>query len=148
MRRNIQGGFTLIEVLAVVVVLAILAAVIIPQYTDSATESKIGTTRYNVQSLRSLIQVYRGQHGGKLPSGDLHELIQSTDASGATGTGAAFPYGPYVTEIPKNALTDSSVVTVISNNPATASDATGTGGWLYNPATGGIWIDDNALFGE
>jgi prepilin-type N-terminal cleavage/methylation domain-containing protein len=138
-RRN---AFTLVEVLIVVVIMAILAATIIPQFTDSTKDAKASTVRFNLHTLRSQIELYRTQHNGIAPSATLVELTTSTNASGTQGTGANFPYGPYLREIPVNPLTNSNAVKVITNNPAAAGDVTsGGGGWLYNTTTGGIWID-------
>jgi len=138
-RRN---AFTLVEVLIVVVIMAILAATIIPQFTDSTKDAKASTVRFNLHTLRSQIELYRTQHNGTAPSATLVELTTSTNASGTQGTGANFPYGPYLREIPTNPLTNSNAVKAITNNPAAAGDVTsGGGGWLYNATTGGIWID-------
>jgi general secretion pathway protein G len=135
-----RGAFTLIEVLIVVVIMAILAATIIPQFTDSTKDAKASTVQFNLHTLRSQIQLYRTQHNGTAPAATLAELMASTNASGATGTGAAYPYGPYLREVPVNAFTNSKTITTTTEDPLTTAPA-GTGGWIYNPTTGGIWID-------
>ena len=48
-----RGAFTLIEVLIVVVIMAILAATIIPQFTDSTKDAKSSTVQFNLHTLRS-----------------------------------------------------------------------------------------------
>ena len=136
-----RSAFTLIEVLIVVVIMAILAATIIPQFTDSTKDAKSSTVQFNLHTLRSQIQLYRTQHNGTAPSGTLAELLASTDASGATGTGANYPYGPYLRQIPTNPYSNSASIKVITNDPAQAGDVTGTGGWLYNTTSGSIFID-------
>jgi general secretion pathway protein G len=136
--RPIRAGFTLVEVLIVVVIMAILAATIIPQFTDSTKDAKSSTSRFNLHTLRSQIELYRTQHNGVAPTATLLQLTKATDASGADGG----PYGPYIREIPKNPFTNSNAIKVITNDPAVAADVTvGGGGWLYNTTTGGIWID-------
>ena len=140
--KNRRSAFTLVEVLIVVVIMAILAATIIPQFTDSTKDAKASTTKFNLHTLRSQIELYRTQHNGVAPSADLHELLQSTNAAGNNGTGANFPYGPYIREIPKNPFTNSAAIKTISTDPAAGTDVTaGGGGWIYNVSTGGIWID-------
>lgn len=140
MKTERRSAFTLIEVLIVVVIMAILAATIIPQFTDSTKDAKASTVQFNLHTLRSQIQLYRTQHNGTAPSATLAELMQSTDASGTAGTGAAFPYGPYLREIPINPFTNSKTVTTTALDPIVAAPA-GTGGWIYNATTGSIWID-------
>src|SRR5437016_12964932 len=91
-----RTAFTLIEVLIVVVIMAILAATIIPQFTDSTKDAKTSTASFNLATLRSQIQLYRTQHTGLNPGATLIELTKNTDGSGAQGAGAAFPFGPYL----------------------------------------------------
>src|SRR6185295_3454410 len=136
-----RSAFTLVEVLIVVVIMAILAATIIPQFTDSTKDAKSSTSKFNLHTLRSQIELYRAQHNGTAPSATLVELTQSTNAAGTSGSGANFPYGPYVREIPKNPFTNSAAIKTISTDPAVATDVTaGNAGWIYNSTTGGIWI--------
>ena len=143
-----KSAFTLIEVLIVVVIMAILAATIIPQFTDSTKDAKASTVKFNLATLRSQIQLYRTQHNGVNPSATLAELITTTDASGTAGTGANFVFGPYLREIPVNPFTNSKTVTVITVDPAVAGSVTGSGGWLYNVTTGNIWIDHATYFDQ
>ena len=137
-----RSAFTLIEVLIVVVIMAILAATIIPQFTDSTKDAKSSTVQFNLHTLRSQIQLYRTQHNGTAPAtvATLAELMTSTDAAGTPGTGPTFPYGPYLREVPINPFSNSKTVTEITVDPPAGPPA-GTGGWLYNKTTGGIWID-------
>src|SRR5439155_8733943 len=143
-----RSAFTLIEVLIVVVIMAILAATIIPQFTDSTKDAKSSTATFNLATLRSQIQLYRTQHTGVNPAGTLIELTKSTDGTGAQGSGAAYPFGPYLRAIPANPFTNANAVKVITNDPAAAGDVSSgtTGGWLYNVTTGNIWLDDATLF--
>jgi len=149
MKSKLRSAFTLVEILIVVVIMAILAATIIPQFTDSATDAKKGTAIFNLSTLRSQIETYKTNHDGVKPSATLIELTQSTNKAGTSGTGAAYPYGPYLREIPVNPITGSQAVKAIMNNPATAADVTsGGGGWLYHAASGNVWIDDATLVTE
>src|SRR5262245_61497124 len=139
------SAFTFIGVLIFVVTMALLAATIIPQFTDSTKDAKASTVQFNLHTLRSQIQLYRTQHSGASPSATLAELMASTDASGAVGTGANFPYGPYLRDVPVNAFNNKKTITTTTEDPLTTAPA-GTTGWIYNPTTGGIWIDHATYF--
>jgi prepilin-type N-terminal cleavage/methylation domain-containing protein len=150
MKSKLRSAFTLIEILIVVVIMAILAATIIPQFTDSSTDAKTSTAKFNLSTLRGQIELYRTNHNGLKPGATLVELTQSTNAAGTSGTsGPSYPFGPYLREIPVNPISGSQAVKAVMNNPAVASDVTsGGGGWLYHAASGNVWIDDATLFTE
>jgi prepilin-type N-terminal cleavage/methylation domain-containing protein len=57
-----KRGFTLVEILIVVVILGILAAIVIPQFTQASTEAKSNSLASDLQSLRSQIELYKVQH--------------------------------------------------------------------------------------
>lgn len=139
-----RSAFTLIEVLIVVVIMAVLAATIIPQFSSSAQDAKVSALEFNLNSLRTQINLYQVHHAGQLPqisNGTLPQLTSYTDVNGNIGTqGGAYPYGPYMANgIPPNPLTGSVAVTACTTFPPTA--ASGNGGWLYNPSTGQIAAD-------
>lgn len=140
-----RSAFTLIEVLIVVVLMAVLAATIIPQFSSSATDAKTSSLKFNLQSMRSQIELYKLHHSGAIPkltAGGLPQLTSATDAGGNTGTaGASYPYGPYmVNGLPVNPFSNSSTVTAITTSPPTATSGS-NGGWLYNTTTGQIYAD-------
>lgn len=142
MKARRASGFTLVEVLIVVVIMAVLAATIIPQFADSTTDAKVSTLKFNLHTLRSQIELYRTHHDGKLPSATLVELTKATNVSGAQGTGTNFPFGPYLRTLPDNPFSNANTVTAITASPATAAQVTGTGGWLFNTTTGELWADN------
>lgn len=131
-------GFTLIEVLIVVVILSILAVAVVPQFTDSSDDAKESTALMNLHTLRSQIQLYRLHHNGLTPSADLSELTTQTDASGNPGT----EFGPYLQFIPENPFTGSNTVRTTTENPPTAASGEADAGWLYHQPSGNIWLDD------
>ncbi len=148
MNSNIRrrSGFTLVEVLIVVVILAILAATVIPQFAASTTDAKESALKFNLHSLRSQIEMYKLHHLGKTPTitaGALPQLTSATNVNGDIGTpGANYPYGPYImTALPPNPITGKSVVTATTTFPPTAES--GAGGWLYHEASGQIAPDTN-----
>lgn len=153
MSKNRRGGFTLIEVLIVVVIMAVLAATIIPQFSSSTRDAKDSSLKFNMHTLRSQIELYKVNHLGSYPTvtaNDLPQLYKSTDASGTVGTGTAFPFGPYLDNaLPanpydgKNRVVSASIGTA---KPAATADA--NGGWQYDPATGAIWPNNAEYFNQ
>jgi len=149
-----RSAFTLVEILIVVVIMAVLAAVVIPQFTGSTEDAKASTAEFNVGGLRSVIQTYRAHHAGGVPALDttnkaIPGLINKTTASGTVSTSGEF--GPYLVEMPSNPYTSSSDVKAVATAGAkpVAGDVTVdsngdfTGGWIYDASTGQIWLDSN-----
>ena len=62
-RPNAKRGFTLIEILIVVVILGILASIVIPQFTNAADEANNAGVRTQLQTLRSQVELYRAENG-------------------------------------------------------------------------------------
>ena len=67
MKKRAPRAFTLIEILIVVVILGILAAVVVPQFTDASSEAKLSALQTNLHTIRSQLQLYRMQHNGTWP---------------------------------------------------------------------------------
>jgi len=149
MRTQRREAFTLIEVLIVVVITALLAAVVIPQFSASTKDSRQASAKFGLQTLRSQIELYRNHHSGSLPAYDsaLSQLVGVTDATGAispTGTpDATYPYGPYLQgAMPNNPFPGLNTVKRDTNSSvAPSATAAPGGGWIYRDATGEIWID-------
>ena len=140
-----RSAFTLIEVLIVVIIMAVLAATVIPQFANSTADAKLGALKFNLSTLRKQIETYKAHHDSRVPqidgtTGTLQQLLSSTNSSGAIGVGANFPYGPYLLkELPLNPFTNSNAVRGVTTWPPAAS---GNGGWVYNTLTGQIAADD------
>ena len=146
MKSRCNAAFTLVEVLIVIVIMAILAAVIVPNFVDTTKDARESTALFNLHTLRSQIQVYCAEHTGELPGPLLEELAEETDEEGNVSPGG--PYGPYCAQIPVNPFSNSALVNEIANSPAQESDVSASHGWLYNPTTGEIWISHEDYYGE
>ena len=63
-------GFTLIEILIVVVILAILASIIVPQFSNAQSLSRATAMRTQLNTVRGQISAWRLQNGNAVPGGD------------------------------------------------------------------------------
>jgi type II secretion system protein G len=106
-----KSGFTLVEILIVVVILGILAAIVIPQFTDASEQAKESSLVSDLQTMRSQIELYKLHHNSALPGvggATIEQAITGlTDVSGnvAAAPGAGV-YGPYLQKLPKNPFTN------------------------------------------
>ena len=138
------NGFTLVEILIVVVIMAVLAAMVIPQFTTSTDDAKASTLLANLRTMRAQLELYRFHHDGSLPTitaSSLPQLTSATNVAGGIGTpGTSFPFGPYlVTGIPENPVNGKATVVEATTVPPAA--VVGDAGWLYDTETGRIWAN-------
>ncbi|HOE61048.1 MAG TPA: type II secretion system protein GspG [Kiritimatiellia bacterium] len=77
-RRSRRGGFTLVELLLVVCILGILAAVVIPNIMGHDEEARRQATRTSITAIEQAVQIFAMRHNGKLPD-SLDELTVGTD---------------------------------------------------------------------
>jgi general secretion pathway protein G len=147
-RRN--KGFTLIEILIVVIILGILAAIVIPQFSNASTSAKTSAVLSTAQSLRQQVALYKLQHNDKLPDGSTSAKFWTAMTTQTDSTGTAYaagapdgPFGPYMQSIPANSLNQS---TVVFDSAQTFPGAVGTAcGWVYDytGGTGRVWGTDS-----
>lgn len=72
-RRARERGFTLLELCIVAVVVAILAAVGVPQYASALRIARIGKARHELVTIASAVDQFTATHGGVLPA-SLHQV--------------------------------------------------------------------------
>ncbi len=73
-----RSGFTLVELLLVVCILGILAAVVIPNVIGHDEEARRQATRTSITAIEQAVQIFAMRHNGKLPD-SLDELTVGTD---------------------------------------------------------------------
>ncbi|UCC22677.1 MAG: prepilin-type N-terminal cleavage/methylation domain-containing protein [Planctomycetota bacterium] len=142
-----KSGFTLVEILIVVVILGILAAIVIPQFTSASTEAKESALVSDLQSVRSQIELYKIHHNDNVPGtqGETFVVAMTSltnqdgvvDTSG--GTDPAYRFGPYMREIPINPFNDLNTV----SEGATAIVGQGDDSTGWHVVTSGV---DAGLF--
>ena len=140
-----RGAFTLIEILIVVVIMAVLAATIIPQFSSSTTDAKESTAKFNLNTLRAQLQLYKIHHNGVAPPrvNNLDELVNKTDAAGNMGnTVGVHVFGPYLQKVPANPFTGQDTIKDAGATGVPGPSGAADAGWLYREATGEIWLDD------
>ncbi|MDI6774133.1 MAG: type II secretion system protein GspG [Verrucomicrobiota bacterium] len=75
-RARGRAGFTLIEIMLVVIILGILAAVVVVNFRGQGTTARINATRTSIQNICTAINLYETETG-KLPA-SLRELTAAT----------------------------------------------------------------------
>ena len=144
-RRN---AFTLIEVLIVVIIMAVLAATIIPQFASSTNDAKDSALKFNLHTMRSQIEIYKAHHLNKAPTlaNFKVQMCEKSDINGAkTGD---LVYGPYIqNDIPANPFNNgSTLVAVASAGVVPTAAVGGTAGWMYDESTGGIYPNNSEFY--
>lgn len=110
--RRRLGGFTLVEILIVVVILGILAAIVIPQFAGASEEARRVNVQSVLQTLRGEITLFRAEHRDILPdltNAGWNPLLATTDING-NAAAAGKTYGPYMRSMPKNPLNNLSTI--------------------------------------
>jgi len=120
-RKKPDSGFTLIELVIVIVILGILAAVAIPKYEDMREEARTAAIKGQLGAIRSALAI---QYARNALSGS---------AAFPALTGAIFSDG----NVPKEPVNN-------SNTVKTTPGVDDAGGWVYNQATGIVKVNLNA----
>lgn len=122
-RLRRSRGFTLVELVIVILILGILAAVAAPRMFDTATNARTNATRHSLSVVRDSIQLYRAQNGA-LPG----ELGTEADlkADLATMLNGSFP----------RAEVGNAGDTIRVQTSGAALTATGAQSWAYDSVSG------------
>lgn len=128
-----QKGFTLVELVIIIVILGILAAVAIPKYQDITTEAKEAAARASLGSIRSGITIFYANQAVKTGTA-IWPLQLELETSG-TVMEQILPKNPY--QAIANA--PDSIVTGITKGVVVGT----RGGWAYNAVSGEVWLNTN-----
>lgn len=154
MRR--AKAFTLVELLVVVVMLAILAGIVLPSFSNASQSARETMLLENLRIVRTQVQVFKAQHNdvapgypdldtSAVPTEDAfvaHMTMATTLSGDVAAPGAAdHPYGPYLREIPENPVNGRATVRVLADGDAFPAEAANTHGYVYKPATGVLKAD-------
>jgi len=135
-KRQRRGGFSLLELVIVIVIMGIVAAIAIPRMSRGSAGAGDAALAGNLAILRSAIDMYAGEHGGTYPAVATiaNQLTLYSSAAGATNAtqSATYLYGPYLRKVPK-------LPVGAKKGQVGIAAATGdTIGWIYTAASGTI----------
>ena len=117
-----KKGFTLIELMIVVAIIGILAAIAIPQFANLVSKSQEGRTKANLGTIRSALSIYYGDLEGWYPT-------EATSLASLT-TGARYLQAVPNADLPKTINSAGHTSTAAITNTASQDNA----GWYYNNA--------------
>ena len=151
-RRGLRprgAGFTLVELVIVIVIIGVLSAVAVPRFGDASVNARLAQVRGSTLRMQTGLDIFMAEHPGYTPPtakgadndtrlaavlspGPDNVLTQATDASGDPG-GTPVVFGPYVKDIAANALIDGDAARdfVGAADPAAATHPGGKAvGWF------------------
>ncbi len=145
-----RKAFTLVEILIVVTILGILAAVVIPTMKGHTVSARESAVKDCLRTIRTQIEFYKMDHDG-VPPGYINgasapepflplQFTRTTTVIGQTSPNkvpmAPFLYGPYIKKLPKNPYNNLSTIAYVAEETAFSAVVDGTSsGWLYKKET-------------
>ncbi len=136
-----KKAFTLVEVMIVVAILGILAAIVLPLFQYNVTDAKESAAKDNLRILRNAIELYAALHDGIAPG------YLNVAPNGVRLTTAnkfllqMIYYEHYLTKMPENPFNNKSTIQIIQDSSNLPTQATGTYGWIYKPSSKTIKLD-------
>ena len=119
-----RSGFTLVELVVVVLILGIIAAIATPKMFDTAGDARDNASKQSLIVLREAIELYRAQTGS-FPT-----------AANITTQLGDYLKGPFPAPQVGN-----KVSTVVASTEDPLAVEAGGAGWVYNQTTGDIAIN-------
>jgi prepilin-type N-terminal cleavage/methylation domain-containing protein len=134
-----RNGFSLVEMLIVISILGIMAAIIIPAMKDHSQKAKEAAAKDNLRILRTAIEAYAAQHNGVPPG-----YADDNPSAAPNALVLTIQLTPeYLNAMPENPLNGLSTVDAILNGPGNPfpSAPSGTSGWIYKAETKMVKLD-------
>ncbi|HUW20938.1 MAG TPA: prepilin-type N-terminal cleavage/methylation domain-containing protein [Sedimentisphaerales bacterium] len=129
-----KKGFSLVELLIVIAVIGIVAAIVVPQFQDHTVRAKESAAKADLRILRTAIELYAARHGVPpgYPGND-----PSLSPSNHPFTIQMITEGKYLSKMPANPFSGQSVIKLVDNSEAFPEEPllTNLYGWIYKPAT-------------
>jgi prepilin-type N-terminal cleavage/methylation domain-containing protein len=139
-----RPAFSMMELVIVMVIMGILAAIAIPRIGTASDRAKAEAVEASLSQVRSSIEIYKAEHLGSIPGMEfVAQMTQYSNEQGMTDTSLSskFPLGPYLREIPKNPYSGSNAVRFIMTASPTQAASSKNLGWTYNVVTGEFAAD-------
>jgi len=128
---KLRRAFSLVELVVVVLIIGILAAVAAPKMFDTSTKARESATKASLSVVRNAIELYYSE---KAAYPTLAQLTDMTTAGGMKN----YIKGPF----PVSAYGNKSATV----REATSADPLANAGWVYDPASGSFWVNDVTNF--
>lgn len=151
----VKSAFTLVELMIVVAILGILAAIVLPEFQGHIQQAKEAAAKDNLRILREAIGRYAADHG--VPPGYVNgifssnhlvvnaQLLYCTNIAGDTilqkTKSGTYIYGPYLNGLPKNPFNNKDEFQLIDDTTDMPLSGSGAKGWIYKPKSKEIRID-------
>jgi prepilin-type N-terminal cleavage/methylation domain-containing protein len=126
-------GFTLIELMIVVAIIGILAAIAVPRFSNMLEKSKEGTTKGNIGAIKSAAEIYYG-NWGVWPT-TLWSTVNYSFSANLDSVPLVKVTGAFVAASPNPS--GNMVMYTTNSSVPTASNS----GWLYDSTTGYIYVN-------
>lgn len=143
-------GFTLVEILIVVIILGILAAIVIPQFTEASNDARESALASDLQTVRSQLELYKVQHLERYPNiaadgvtlDNANFIARLTGRTLLTGElNLAGPFGPYLQKFPSNPWSPVGD-DLVGFGVVDPAPGTGDTGWYFNTDLGKFSAND------